>query len=166
MRRSVTLLFLVFCLAACRSTSSTSAIQHSVSQYFDIYSNRADFDAFMSFYAEDAQLQDLVYGNHIRGKEALREFFRWDADPIRFEGSSSLVISEQVIQGNQVVTRGHFVEFDYLQQKMGPWRFVIWQEFNERGKIIRQEDWINYTPKESFSGGQNLNNLILKMQPD
>lgn len=157
MFRFITFALILVSLSACQIKPTQPTLSDKVEQYFTIYSQRTDFDAFLGFYSEDAVLEDLVYGNQVRGKAALRAFFRWESDPVKFEGGRSLVISEQVVRGNQVVTKGHFTEFEYQGQTMGPWRFVIWHEFNALGQIIRQEDWINYTPRESFLGGENLN---------
>ena len=53
-----------------------------------------------------------------------------------------------------------FHEFSYDGSKLGPWLFVIIQEFNSDNKIIKQTDWINYTPRDNFLGGKNMNDSL------
>ncbi|GAB5380998.1 MAG: hypothetical protein Alis3KO_17820 [Aliiglaciecola sp.] len=137
----------------------TSEIERNAKSFFEVYTHRNDLDQFMTFYAPDAQLQDLVYGEVVSGHAAIRGFYQWDVGNVELIGTDSLQVKEQVIQGNTVVTRGVFLPFKYHGQTMGPWRFIIWQEYNSQGKIIKQYDWINYTPKETFIGGENLNEL-------
>ncbi|MCB1055435.1 MAG: nuclear transport factor 2 family protein [Acidobacteria bacterium] len=121
--------------------------------YFDVYAERSDFDRFMSFYADDAYLKDVVYGNEVRGKENIRRFFDWNGGNFKAVGPGpALTIEAQIVSGEIVVTRGVFNRFEYGGKVLGPWEFVIWQQFNESGEIIRQEDWINYSPKEIHVG--------------
>jgi hypothetical protein len=58
-----------------------------------------------------------------------------------------------------VVAQGYFKPFSYDGKSFGPWRFVIILEFNDDGKIVREIDWINYTPRENFLGGKDINTL-------
>ncbi|MCB1694377.1 MAG: hypothetical protein KDI19_16510, partial [Pseudomonadales bacterium] len=64
-----------------------------------------------------------------------------------------LEVESQVISGRMVITRGEFKPFRYGGQVLGPWAFLIRQEFNDDGEIIFQEDWINYSPKKILIGG-------------
>lgn len=132
-------------------------IHKTVEQFFKTYSQRQDFDSFLAFYSESIVLEDLVYGERVHGKEALRGFYRWDSGEVKLIDGEALKVTKQLVSSNQAVTRGVFLPFYFHGKKMGPWRFVIWQEFDENGHIIKQFDWINYTPKETFIGGENLN---------
>lgn len=150
-------------LASCSTTNhlnSKDPVAISAQQFFQLYSKRDDFEAFASMYAEEAELQDLVFGDHLIGKAAVVAFLDWRKDALKMLHPQALVVTKQTIDGKTVVTRGYFNEFLYQGQKLGPWRFVIWQEFNAEGKIVEQFDWINYTPKEQFVGGKNMNKLI------
>jgi ketosteroid isomerase-like protein len=142
-------------------TTPDSRTSLAARQYFDVYTKRQDFARFMGFYADNAVLEDMIYGHHAKSKAAIRAFLNW-ADP-KFKMSSSgvnLVVEQQTIDGNIAVTQGYFNAFQYDDKPMGPWRFVIWLEFNDAGKIIRHIDWINYTPREGFLGGLNMNLAI------
>ena len=72
-------------------------------------------------------------------------------------GKPVLTISKQVIDGRNVITEGYFNQFKYNGQVLGPWLFVIVHQFNDKNKIIKQTDWINYTPRKQFLGGKNMN---------
>lgn len=162
----VIMMLTVTFMMSCKSTSNNpNKIKQVAQAYFSVFAERRDFQAFMSFYHDDAELQDLVYGNHVKGKQAIQNFFAWVDNPIAFKGPVSLVVTDQVVDGFNIVTRGYFVPFIYQKQEIGPWRFVIWQKYDESGKIIRQYDWINYTPKQDFGGDENLN-LLIPVQQD
>lgn len=128
--------------------------------YFRIFAKRQDFERFMGFYAEQAELQDMVYGKHAVGAEQIYDFYNWNKGEFTLIKPEALVVTQQLVKDKVVVTRGYFTEFEYYGQKAGPWRFVIWQEFNQSNQIILQYDWINYTPKETYIGGDNMNLLI------
>ena len=128
-------------------------IQEAVSGYFETYSSRKDFDKFMQYYAGDAVLKDVVYGVEVHGQEKIRNFFDWGRGSFSLvKAGPILVITDQVISDNNVVTAGYFEEFYFNDQKLGPWEFIIWQQYNEFGKIKKQDDWINYSPKKIMVG--------------
>lgn len=130
--------------------------------YFKTYQARKDLNQFIAFYDDNAIVDDLVFGNLVSGKANIRAFFDWEkGDVTVLNNRPTLSIESQLIDNLNVVTKGVFNQFTYQGKKMGPWRFVIWHTYNEKGKIIYQEDWINYTPKKDFLGGKNRNPLIL-----
>lgn len=55
-----------------------------------------------------------------------------------------MVIENQIIDGYEVVTQGHFTPFQWDSIEVGPMQFTTILTFNEQGKIIRHIDWINY----------------------
>jgi len=133
-------------------------IKTAAKQFFELYAERKQFTKFMSFYAEDARLQDLVYGSDLNGKAAIADFFNWNKGDFKVVGVGlALTVEEQIVDGNSVVTKGVFNKFNFQQQALGPWRFIIFQRYDGEGKILFQEDWINYTPKANYTNGKNLN---------
>jgi len=168
------LISLLFTIGACTSLTgsqttkntpiiSTSLLEQVVTEYFNVYQHRTDFEKFLTFYHEDAVLEDVVYGNLVKSKKEIKTFLNWqDPNFSLIDKNNALVVQKQVIQGNTVVTEGYFTEFNYYGKKLGPWRFIILLEFNDELKIIRQVDWINYTPREQYLGGKNMNELLLK----
>jgi hypothetical protein len=128
--------------------------------YFELFAQRTQFDAFMALYADNAELQDLVYGKHAVGVAQIKDFYSWEAGEFKMLKPQALVVTEQIISNKVVVTRGYFTQFEYYGQITGPWKFIIWQQFNENNQITQQYDWINYTPKETYIGGDNMNLLI------
>ena len=159
--RKITLALLCLLAIAQPLNAAIPDIRARAGEYFSAYSERRDFDRFMSFYADNATLEDMVYGSELAGKAAIRDFFNWPEGSFRLtRGDRVLVVQKQVVEGNTVVTEGYFNAFEYQGQPLGPWRFVIWLEFDKQGKISRQVDWINYTPKEQFTGGADLNRKL------
>ncbi|MCB1645773.1 MAG: nuclear transport factor 2 family protein [Pseudomonadales bacterium] len=151
------LLTAVFCLGLCGCSSTaieqSSALKGTALSYFGVYARRSDFEKLMSFYAPDAVLEDIVYGNVATGKTEIRKFLDWNRGTFSIpDAGLALVVKDQKITGNTVITRGTFNPFEYNGKAMGPWEFVIWQEFDDARQIVHQEDWINYTPKQILIG--------------
>ncbi|RZQ54528.1 hypothetical protein C1E23_02530 [Pseudoalteromonas phenolica] len=146
-------IFIGLFLVGCKSTfdqNNTLTIKPQVEQFTSIYQARVDFDAFLKLYADSAQLEDLVYGHHAQGKSEIASFYNWSGgnfkvvDDLKTFELINLLVDEQ--QRHAVIT-GRFNEFIYHGQNLGPWRFVMTLQFNEKGLITHQQDWINYTPK-------------------
>ena len=162
MRIILSLLF-VLLLSGCVSTSKVDRLPQVVSDYFDVYSKRDDFNAFMSYYAENAQFRDIVYGNSFNGREEIRNFLNWDRGEFEtLNGARVLTVKRHNFGKNTVITEGFFHAFVYDGKKLGPWLFIIVQEFDSDNKITRQTDWINYTPRANFLGGENMNDEIIE----
>lgn len=159
-------IFIGLLLVSCKSPfeqNNVPTIKPQVEQFISIYQARVDFDAFLKLYADSAQLEDLVYGHHAVGKSGIAAFYNWSSDNFKVIDDLKTFKVEHLIideQQRQAVITGHFNEFIYHDQKMGPWRFVMTLRFNEKGLITHQQDWINYTPKADFMTGKNLNKTI------
>lgn len=162
--RTILTILIVSLLSGCASTSNNhNDLSKIVGDYFSVYSHRNDFERLMSFYENNVQFEDIIYGNSFKTKREIKEFLAWDKGEFTvLSGERILTITKQIQEGNTVVTQGFFHEFIYNGQKMGPWLFIIDQEFNSQNKIIKQTDWINYTPREDFLGGKNMNDELIK----
>lgn len=152
-------LTLLFFLTGCVSSNNAKPDYRALTeQYFAIYTQRQDFEALMAMFAEDARLEDMIYGFHAKDKSAIRAFLNWHDQQFKLpEGRPSMVVQKQMVDGNKAAVEGYFTPFEYQGKAMGPWRFLIWLEFNDEGKIIREVDWINYTPRKDFLGGLDMN---------
>ena len=149
----VLLTVVILLITGCHSFRGNSLIENASRGYFETYSARKDFDKFIGFYAEEAILKDIVYGVELKGIKEISEFFDWSRGSFKLaESGGILEITSQIVSENKVITEGRFEEFYYADKKMGPWEFVIWQEYNASGKIVKQNDWINYTPKKILIG--------------
>jgi len=160
--RIVLMLLIVVLTAGCATVAKdTRGLEVVIDDYFDTYDKRIDFEHLMSFYDDTATLQDIIYGNDIKGKKQIKKFLAWDQGEFStFSQNGVLTITDQAIDNNIVITRGYFHAFTFNKQKLGPWRFVMIHEFNDEQKIIKQTDWINYTPRANFLGGKDMNHLI------
>ena len=151
----VTLLMLTLLVFSCalHPESANHSVEQLAKAYFQTYAARIDFDSFMSFYADDAVLLDVVYEQTVAGKANIARFFDWSrGDFKRVAHGPILTVSKQLVSGNTVVTQGTFNAFVYNQQQLGPWAFIMWHEFDVDGKITHQQDWINYSPKKILLG--------------
>lgn len=160
--RIILSLLIVFLLNGCFSLSKNDQLPQVVNDYFDIYSKRDDFNKFMTYYADDAQFKDIIYGNSFNGKVEIRNFLDWDKGEFKaLNGTRALTVTRHTFGNKIVITEGFFHTFSYNGQKLGPWLFVITQEFDSNNKITRQTDWINYTPRDNFLDGKNMNDALI-----
>ncbi|MDP2562213.1 nuclear transport factor 2 family protein [Psychrobium sp. 1_MG-2023] len=148
-----------FFLSSCAVIPHKKEVLKAVSEeYFSVYATRTDLKRLMSFYAEDAQLFDIIYGNHLEGQKQISDFFAWDQGQFKLiDGNRVLTVTQHIVDKDTVVTEGVFNAFEFNGQTMGPWLFIIIQKFDVNNKIIKQTDWINYTPRSQFLGGKNMN---------
>lgn len=161
----LTIIGLIF--AGCTSINDADlpkkSVKDTAKNYFNVYAQRRNFDQLMSFYHDDAVLEDIIYGNYIESKADIKAFLNWSDSQFSLkENQPTLVINNQTVEDNRVVTEGYFTPFNYAGEQLGPWRFVILLEFNQDHLITKQVDWINYTPRSHYLGGENMNERIKK----
>ncbi|WP_249364653.1 nuclear transport factor 2 family protein [Pseudoalteromonas rubra] len=145
-----------------QQTHHHSKFQQQINNYIATYQARRDFEHFLSFYADDVQLEDMIYGFAVKDKQALAEFFNWSAGNVQIlDGEQTFMLDEVIIneQQRRAVIRGTYVRFTFEGREMGPWRFTTVLHFNSDNKITYQQDWINYRPRSLTDGGSNLNHL-------
>lgn len=139
-----------------------SHLKPIVEAYYESYKTRKDFDQFLSFYDEEIILEDIINGDRIIGKKAFADFFDWNNPSIKLLEPLSLVIENQLIEGNHVITKGHFTPFRWCEQTFGPMHFTTLLTFNSEGKITKQVDWINYPSNLiDYSKRKDSNNWIV-----
>ena len=126
------------------STDKSNKIENTVKAYYQVYSERQDFEKFLDFYDDDMILEDMISGDRMIGKEAFRNFFDWGNSNFELLGDSCLIVKEQVIHDNQSITTGYFTPFKWGEYECEPMHFTTILTFNEAGKIIKHVDWINY----------------------
>lgn len=145
---NILFIFTLVLSARIQAKQTPAEIKQLAEGYFQIYAERKDFQGFMALYAENVAFQDVLYQVNIKGKEQLTAFFDWPRGDFKvLDGLPVLTVNRQLVDGNVAVTEGVFNRFSFQGKTLGPWRFTIWQAFNEHGKIVTQQDWINYTPK-------------------
>ena len=135
------LLYLIF-FTACKEDKP--ALESIFQDYYQTYKERKDFNAFLSFYDDSVILEDIISGDSINGKAALRRFFDWDNPNFTCLDSNILVINERVITDNTTVAKGYFSPFRWGELEFEAMHFTTILTFNTAGKIIKQVDWINY----------------------
>lgn len=139
---SYIILFLGF--FSCQQKSEQPDIRSTVSEYYETYKKREDFNQFLNFYEDDMVLEDMISGDRKVGKKEFAAFFDWDHPNFKLLDSVSMVIKNQVIDGCDVVTQGYFTPFQWGDIKVGTMQFTTILTFNQNGKIVKHVDWINY----------------------
>ncbi|CAH9049606.1 hypothetical protein PSECIP111951_00357 [Pseudoalteromonas holothuriae] len=154
------LIFLAVVLSGCKATPQAMPLATVVAQYIEVFQKRQDFERLLTFYAPNAQLEDMIYGHVAADKKAIAKFYDWPNNKVEvLEGKALFCVSQKIIDTQQrvVIFTGQFHRFSYSGMELGPWRFLIKLQFNEQGKIIYQQDWINYTPRTLIDESKNLN---------
>ena len=127
-------LLLPIVLLACSHNIEENENTTIVSTYYEIYQERTDFNKFMDFYDEAVVLEDMINGDRIIGKEKLREFFNWNNPDFQLVGDKALIIKDQIIEDQKVVTTGHFTAFKWQDFAVEAMNFTTILYFNEAGQ--------------------------------
>ena len=143
MRLLVFILFISF-LCSCASNDQRAELKDTVDQYYSNYQVRSEFDGFMDFYADSVQFEDIINGDRLSGKAAIREFFQWDNPEFKLLDSVAFIIEDQVVDQQKSITKGHFTPFEWSGTRYESMYFTSILEFNKDQKIVKHTDWINY----------------------
>ena len=138
---------LLICLlftTACKETHKIS-VEEITLQWYDVYQERSDFEHFLSFYDEEMVLEDFIFGVRVEGRENFKAFFDWPNPNFKKLEDKTLVVTETVIDKNRAVLIGYFTPFKWGEVTSEAMHFTTILEFNESGKIIKQQDWFNYS---------------------
>nr|WP_299382115.1 nuclear transport factor 2 family protein [Allomuricauda sp.] len=156
------ILFLGMLLSACQS-QETNPNKDIVSEFYHVYNERQDFERFLGFYAEEAVLQDIMTGDKIEGKPALRDFFDWTNPDFKSLEENTIVVSEILVDNNKVVVSGHYSRFQWGNSEFEAMHFTTLLTLNKVGKIIKHVDWINYPATlVDYEHRKNSNDWIKK----
>ncbi|MFK7775036.1 MAG: hypothetical protein AB8F94_23045 [Saprospiraceae bacterium] len=160
--RNLIFFILISVFLSCTSNNQSIEITPVVSEYYKTYQINKNFERFIDFYAEEIELEDIINGDKIKGKENLKKFFNWNNPNLSRNDSLALIIEDQIIDKNKVVTKGYFTSFKWNETQVEAMHFTSILYFNESKKIIRQVDWINYPSSlVDYKNRNNSNNWIL-----
>ena len=130
-------------MSSCQ-TNETNPNQEIITTFYQVFNERQDLERFLDFYDDTAVLEDIINGDRIEGKQALRDFFDWSNPDFKLLQENSLVIKEPIVNNHKAVVSGHFTPFKWGDTEFEAMHFTTLLTLNESGKIIKQVDWINY----------------------
>ena len=160
--RTFIFFILISFLFSCSTIDNRIELTQVISEYYKTYQTNTDFEKFMEFYSDEIELEDIINGDKVIGKDNLRKFFNWNNPDLVRMDSLALKIEHQVINKNVVVTKGHFSPFKWKDLKVEAMHFTSILYFNESNKIIKQVDWINYPSSlVDYKNRNNSNKWIL-----
>ncbi len=143
---------LFFILVACsgshnerRATTETTA-----RAFFEMYKTRQDWQGFQDLFAEDLRFEDVIF-RYTYDKPSFVAFYNWPDSLLKKHPDypEVLVLEDLAFTDSTAIGRGHFTPFYYgneLHDDQEHMRFVIAMHVNEKGKISRQIDFIEYPP--------------------
>lgn len=165
----LTILLTAVLLAGCQSTAQKDKASHFIDQevkqtvtaYLTTFALHEDFTKLLSFYSPNAELTNIIKGDKAKGLKAIETYYNWNDPKLTLNRSQAAFVQEKIlIDGLHAVIVGYLMPFEYDGVNLGPWRTMILLEFNEQLKIIKQTDFINYTPKSIFLSSPNTNKDI------
>ncbi|MCB0587078.1 MAG: nuclear transport factor 2 family protein [Phaeodactylibacter sp.] len=146
------ILFAVILTTAACNNTCPSTLQQQTEQkaktYFEVYSQRSDWNRFLSFYRDDIQFFDTNLRFKATGINEFKAFYNWPGPGFEKLSPSQahLEVESLVVGDSTAVGRGHFNPF-YWHGQLQEWddgSFTIWLYFDRQGKIYRQYDFITY----------------------
>lgn len=162
MIKSYILSILIFLSCSCTVEKQVSDHTDIINEYYQTYQERKNFDKFLSFYDENIILEDIVSGDRIDGIEAFKQLFDWENPDFVLTDSVALVVTNQIIDKNMVSTQGYFTSFTWSGTLIEAMQFSTILELNNKGKIVKQTDWINYPSTLIDYGNRKNSNDWLK----
>ncbi len=158
----IVVVFLMLLFSSCSTQQNGPNIQNIVSEYYQVYQERNDFQKFLDYYDEAVVLEDIILGERVFTKVELEKFFDWENASFAKRDSVALVITEQIVEEKQVVSKGYFTPFTWNDSTFEAMHFTTLLTFNEKGKIQKQVDWINYPSSLlNYSSRKKSNEWIL-----
>lgn len=158
--------FCLIALNACKNTPEENKaevflkqeVKLKLSDYLMTYALHQEFDKLLGYYAQDAQLINVIKGDKAKGIKQIKNYFNWEDKKLTYQRSESAFVVENIwIDGLNATVVGYLMPFEYDGVDLGPWKTVMLFEFDQELKIIKQTDYINYTPKAMFNNSPNSN---------
>lgn len=152
----------MICGISCqKEISQERSIQNLATTFFDRYAQRSDWQGFLDLYSDSVYFQDVIFRMELKGKDAFRDFYNWpDSNFSKHpDYPKTLVLEGLAVNDSSAVGRGYFTPFYYggtLYDEAKNMRFTMWLYFNQKGKITRHIDFIEYPPSFLVSAGERL----------
>ena len=96
----LSLILIATLLTGCVSTQASLSQRNGqiTEAFFKVYAKRQDFEQLMAFYADNAVLEDMVYGHHAKNKQEIRAFLDWPNPQFSLaENQPALVVQQQYV---------------------------------------------------------------------
>lgn len=142
------------------STKPENSIKGQAAGYFEMYSERSDWQAFQDLFADDLVFEDVIFRYQFN-KEEFVSFYNWPDSAFKKHPDfpQTLVLINLTVNDSSAVGSGYFTPFYYGGQILSDdhhWRFTIELTFNKDGKIKYQKDFIEYAPEFMKSAAEAL----------
>ena len=124
--------------------------------YFMAY-NEHNVEKIIRFYADTCVLVDDALDNELKGR---REFYR--VARAAFEGTSPLYkdlffkVASMEQEGWRIIVKGEMQNLQWNRGFPESWRFKSHIDYNEKGKIVKQTDFVEY-PKDVYQYMKKVN---------
>ncbi len=132
--------------APARSDTTPPGLRTAVEHYIEVYAARRDMHAFVSLFRPEGVLKDIMLGQRFEGRQAIADFYDWDAPGFSLVDPTGPVIDVASVAyaGDVATLRGAFSAFSWQGTAYPRTPFVIRLQFDAAGQIVLQEDWIAY----------------------
>jgi len=134
-------------LFSCKN-STQNPFQKQADIYIKLISERKDVNSLMDLYSDSIQYDNMVIDEKFTSKDALftQRKLEWKDSLYQFQAEFPKAISIENISyfNNNIILKGIITPYLYNDKIIPHKKFVTSLYFNSKGKIIKQEDWIDY----------------------
>ena len=134
-------------------TDKRQQVETVARDFFKTFADRQDWDKLCSFYREDMVFEDILLQIKLDSLWQFMRFYKWDEEGDNFKKltpeQEHLTVYSLVANDSVAVARGRVNPFYYYGELIDvEWgmEFTIWLYFDERFKIKKQIDWMEYDP--------------------
>jgi len=113
--------------------------------YYDSYAKK-DLDRWIEFYDENSEIHDITTGIVMKSRDSiLTHVSPVFTGVIPFYRNIKWNIHRIVADGHRVSVKGSVSNAYHNNQILPAWDFISLIEFNAKGQIIKQYDFVDYT---------------------
>ena len=146
MKTKILLLTATSILFACQNNKE-SKIDDIARKYFDVYSERADYNQMKSFYNDSVEYENVIQHTDVIKYETghlLNDVFAFNDRELSYEGGKMFNVEEVISNDTMAIVNGHFNSYTYNGFTFAPMKFTTYLYFDKNNKIKKQVDWFNY----------------------
>lgn len=147
MRIKILLLAGVSLLFSCQNKGTNAKIEDTAKKYFEVYSNRSDYNQMKSFYKDSVEYENVIQNTNLNKFETgylLNQIFAFNDKELSYEGGKMFKVDEIISNDSMAIVNGHFNSYTYNGFTFAPMKFVTYLYFDKENKIKKQIDWFNY----------------------
>lgn len=134
-------------LVSCTNLSNENKIEETAKKFFDVYSERKDYEQIKSFYNDSIQYENVIQNTNLNTFATdylLNQIFSVNDKSLVYDNGKMFKIDNIVANDSVAVVNGEFNSYTYNGFTFAPMKFTTYLYFDKDLKIKKQVDWFNY----------------------